>query len=388
MIGTSAFDSLRLHTYITMAHHGAMLFIDAIDPVGTLNPAVYRRIGQVFGEMEPYEKYMTGDLCSEVALLMNLDAKYDALAEPRELNQASGWNPQMDGQLGIARVLKEMRMPCTVLTGNHVERIEGKKIVFISETAKFRDEQLETIVRWVEKGGSIYLSGSADPRLAEKLLGIHVYGATKESQTYLAPTEAGKEIFGEEYSEKYPLSYDRRQILAENPENHTVLAKVSLPYTFSGYSGKFASIHSNPPGEVTEYPAMISGRYGKGRVLWSSASVERNQSDSVRQMMMRIVRYLSEPEMIKSDAPSCVEFTLFRDEERKVYYLHAVNIQDHLPAVPVGDYEVRLKLTEKITEIRHLPDEEECSFDVEKDEIVLKAKKLQMFDSWMLCYEK
>ena len=41
-------SALAQQAAIALAHNGAFLFIDAIDPVGTLNPAVYETIGPIF----------------------------------------------------------------------------------------------------------------------------------------------------------------------------------------------------------------------------------------------------------------------------------------------------------------------------------------------------
>ena len=49
---TKSLDQLRLCAFTTYAHHGAVLLIDAIDPVGTIDPRVYEKIGEVYRETE------------------------------------------------------------------------------------------------------------------------------------------------------------------------------------------------------------------------------------------------------------------------------------------------------------------------------------------------
>ena len=43
-------DTMRSSMFLTAAHHGATLMIDAIDPVGTMDERVYEQIGEVFAE--------------------------------------------------------------------------------------------------------------------------------------------------------------------------------------------------------------------------------------------------------------------------------------------------------------------------------------------------
>lgn len=246
-------EKLLLHNYLTLAHHGAVLFIDAIDPDGTLNPSVYRRIGEVFSKTIPYEKYMYGDLCSEAALVMSLDSKFDVFS-PKSKHQPPDWNhPQLKAHLGLARILKEMRMTYTVLPGGRLERLKDKKVAFLTDAAILQEEQIEELVRWVDQGGCLYLSGTTDPRLSRKLLNLQVCGYTKTVNTYMAPTGAGEEIFGAEYSARYPLACKRQQVLVKNPDNHTVLAYMALPLTDPSDTEKFVSIHSNPPGKPSEW---------------------------------------------------------------------------------------------------------------------------------------
>ena len=48
--------------YSVLANNGAFCFIDAIDPEGTLNRDFYVRMGELFQEMEKYEKYFRPQL--------------------------------------------------------------------------------------------------------------------------------------------------------------------------------------------------------------------------------------------------------------------------------------------------------------------------------------
>ncbi len=45
---TKSAEMLALHTYLALAHNGAFLFIDAIDPVGTQDEKVYKIMGDIF----------------------------------------------------------------------------------------------------------------------------------------------------------------------------------------------------------------------------------------------------------------------------------------------------------------------------------------------------
>jgi hypothetical protein len=61
-------DMLALHNYLSLAHGGAFLFIDAVDPIGTQNTEVYEKMGNIFSESKTYEAYLSGDVYQNVAI--------------------------------------------------------------------------------------------------------------------------------------------------------------------------------------------------------------------------------------------------------------------------------------------------------------------------------
>ena len=73
--------------------------------------------------------------------------------------------------------------------------------------------------------------------------------------------------------------------LVEAREDVRVLARLAFPYTVPSES-KFASIHSDPPGPVTAYPAVLECVYGKGRGIYSVAPLE-NEDYVVYQSIVR-----------------------------------------------------------------------------------------------------
>src|SRR5690606_6705663 len=62
---------LRCKAYAALADGGAFVFIDAIDPVGTLNPATYETMGRIFGETKRYEPFLGGERCQDVAVYLS-----------------------------------------------------------------------------------------------------------------------------------------------------------------------------------------------------------------------------------------------------------------------------------------------------------------------------
>ena len=72
---TKSKDVMLSSVFLTTAHHGATLVIDAIDPIGTMDKRVYERLGEVFFETMPYEKYFGGDMIEDVGIYYSLKSK-------------------------------------------------------------------------------------------------------------------------------------------------------------------------------------------------------------------------------------------------------------------------------------------------------------------------
>jgi hypothetical protein len=137
-----------------------------------------------------------------------------------------------------------------------------------------------------------------------------------------------------------------------------VLATITLPYTNPDDTSKFASIHSNPPGIKTNYPALIFGEYGRGKVLWSSAAFEKNSQKSHKRIWLNAFRLLyGDTKPIESGAPDFVQFTIFDDPDEMKIYLHVVNVQERENILHVPAFSCSLDLNRKINLVESLPDE-------------------------------
>lgn len=370
-------EALMLHAFLALAHHGATLFIDAIDPRGTLNPKVYETIGKVFAQTAPYEKYLTGRLVSDVAVYFNLESRMDARRRGEGAGRA---NPQLDAALGMARALSESNHLYTVVSSCDREKARGKKAILVSEAAFLSDGEIDFFSDYVVRGGCLYIGGNTRPELARRLLGLEFIGYTDEDFTYLAPTAEGREMFGDAYSPDYPLACREGLMKVSNPLQQQVLATVTLPYTNPGDAGRFASIHSNPPGVKTDFPAVVFGRYGKGRVVWSAAPIEKSPQRAHRDVLDRMLRrLLGCAPALSSSAPPCVEFTVFEDDEQACLYVHAVNVQEQTPVIPAGGFSVSLRTEKRVRSVSRLPEESQIGFTLENGVMTFKVERLDLF---------
>ena len=373
---TKSLDSLRTHNLLTLAHHGAMLFIDAIDPVGTLHLPVYERIGKVFQESIPYEEHLRGMLWADTAIYFQLESRMDTSATGDRPDYA---NPQLDAAVGASTALSDHRFLYTVVPSSHADKLMGKKVVILCEAAFLSEAELDRLEAYVRGGGCLYASGSTCPELLQRLLGLELTGRTDARITYIAPTPQGQGLFGE-FTADNPLAYQGPQWIAGNPMGHPALATVMLPYTNPDDPTRFAAIHSNPPGIRTDFPAIVYGPCGKGKVIWSAAAFEKNPQQAHKHVFAGLIELLYGPQRpLRTTAPAFVQFTLFADQAHHCQYLNAVSVQEHTPLLPPGDFRVQVRMDKAVRRVLLLPDESEVPFVCSDGQLDFPVENMEMF---------
>lgn len=381
-------EMLEVHTFLAMAHNGAFFFIDAIDPVGTLNPRVYETMGEIFSRSREYEPFLGGELCQDVAVYFSLDSKMDFGDNGKRVT-AAGWRvPHLDAALGAARSLREAHIPFGVISKNSLTDTSKYQVIVLPEVLFLDEEEAQALRRHVENGGGLYASGRAPLARLADLFGVEIEGQTAEDVTYMAPTDAGRGLFpGIEPA--FPLSIFRTQVKARALDSDSIAATLVLPYTDPSNGLRLASIHSNPPGVATDYASLVQRRVGNGRVAWAAAPIEAADQPPHRQVFVQIVRSLAaRPFSFAADAPPAVEITLSHQPAQKRYLISLINEQELLPPVPAHNLKVRVKLDGKTPErAALLPSQQPLSWRREGDYAEVDFPELNIFQMALLQYE-
>ncbi|MDR3336335.1 MAG: alpha-L-fucosidase [Treponema sp.] len=383
---TKSLEMMKLHAYLTYAHHGAFLVIDAIDPRGTLNENVYEMIGKVFEETMKYEPFYTGELTADIGLYFSFASKYDLRNnEPVRALIVGGEKYQhIDCILGAAKALRNAAIPYRVITDKALKRLSENKVIVLSDLTALSKEEEDALAAYVEQGGSLYISGVTPGRLVKRLLGIDLKGLTKEKITYMRPTLEGQKFFGA-YTKEYPMTIFNKQMQAENTGSNTVLAELTLPYTDPADSHRFASIHSNPPGIDASTPAVVYGEFGKGKIIWSASPFEESNQRVHKQVFTNLLTFLnSEKPLIKTGAPAQAEFTVFTDSEKNIIQLHCINIQDLSPMIYLPGFTVSVRSPLAPKSVIRLPGRDPIAFAYKDGYTEFQVDSLDIFRMYQL----
>lgn len=363
---TKTLDEMKTAVSSTMAHHGATLVIDAVDPVGTMDPRVYEQVGKLFDFQQPYEPYFEGEMVEEVGLYYGLRSRLFAD------------RPGSRCCVDASKTLIRAHIPFGVTGAFH--SLEQYKILAAPMLSEMEDKDNARLIHYVKNGGTLYLSGCGNHTLVKELTGNEYLGESETPHSYLAPAAGFEELFGG-FTAKYPLPVDGNAPLVK-PGEAEVLATLTLPYTMPGES-RFASIHSNPPGVATSYPMVTVNRYGKGWVVWSALPLERGKQEEYRRIFLNLLQYPAAPQwFFTTDASSKVELTAFRQEN--TVRLNAVSMSEGAVSEPVAPFTVRVRGAAK--SVCLLPGGEPISFTVEAGYTVFQTRTLDIFDMYELIF--
>jgi Alpha-L-fucosidase len=328
------------------AHASAFLFIDAIDPRGTVNPGVYEQIGRVFAKTKRYEGFLGGLPVEDVAIYYADDARVrpedngHALAEvTADTFSQVGTYPHVVTLSGAVRHLQHDHVPFGAITRSQLDRLTEYRVVILPDVVRMDDEEIEGLRAYVAAGGSLYASGRTsllgtdgilrpDFGLAD-VFGVHVdrtedgHGVYSRALDPLIAEAVHPESHlaygfgpGHEMSGRPPIGMPRLSL----EHSGQVLARLTLPYGYPSAGSisahDFASIHASPPWQDLDNPTIVFNRYGDGQVVYSALPIEMGSSDADQRAFSKLVRLLlGGPQTLAAEAHPDVWVTAFEQPE-------------------------------------------------------------------------
>jgi hypothetical protein len=384
---TKSNEMLKLHAYLTYAHHGAFLAIDAIDPRGTINEKFYDVLGDVFNETKKYENFFTGELSADVAVYFSLGSKMDVRNNIKMSATVRGNETyqHLACSLGAGKALRKAHIPYRVITEKKHPDIMQNKVIVLSDIAFMAENEQSDIIEYVKNGGCVYISGITAPEMVKKLINLDITGMTKEIVTYIRPDSAALDYFCEMYTERFPMTIFGKQMLARDNGSNETIARITLPYTDPQDLSVLASIHSNPPGIDTDYPSIVCGKYGKGTVIWSAAPFESSEQPVHKQVFINLInRLLSVKPMIISNAPRQIEFTVFDDSENNQKLIHCVNLQEEFPMIKLQGFNIEVRSDKPAKSVQLLPSQQMLKFENKDGYVKFTVSDIDIFQMYSI----
>jgi hypothetical protein len=406
-------DLLKLSVMMTYLHHGACLLIDAIDPAGTIDSRVYKKIGKIYREAEAFEPWLsTGEHSYDVGLYLNMFSKMNSFEKSCPVKDIKDTGqPHEDAVKGAANILRSHHVPYSVLNNWKLDLINKVKILVLPDIPFLEAPELEAVKNFIKNGGAAYISGRTVPALIEEIFGVKFEGFTNERVSYISPSDEGLGIFKGEFTKQYPLAMFEVQPKYTGKPAGKIYGAITLPYTkqkirsdfmdpSSGGDGgkqidldspdyRFASIHSNPPGILTSLPAMMMTEYGKGKVFYSTLPVERAEREQHGDIFAGIIELLmgdKDAVFSSEDAPETVECILFDDQVKKIKLLGLINVQEGFHTIPTGGFTVSVYSETAPVEVLALPDKKPVPYKYEDHHVKIRIDGLHIYKMLSIQY--
>jgi len=389
-------EQIRTEIFLTLAHNGAFFFIDAIDPVGTLDRRVYEMMGRLYGEIKRYEPFLDADkiLVQDVVAYFNFESLINPAEQGKAITADCKGIPGVGDMAGLTRTLIQGHIPFGWISDRNLKELSRHRVVLIPDFVALSEREAKALADYVDKGGNVMVfrgknllgpTADSDARdILASLLGIEYLGETPDTATYIAPTPEGKSLFPDHTSE-YPLAVNGSHTKVKVTGKARTLATIILPYRDEADPKRFSSAISNPPWQVTPLPAVVSNRFGKGAAVFVSGTLEQGKYHVQKETLLRLIRTLTGSLTVETDAPPSVEVTALYHEEKRQFTVNLINCQETLPAVPVGSRTIRLKTggtgQVKVTKI---PEGTAVPHMVEGETIVFKTGVLDTFLMYMV----
>ena len=371
-----------------IADNAAFVFIDAIDPIGTVNPRAHARMGRVFDRLGPCYQHLGGERVQDIAVYYSLESKFNLRGNDRPVGQADTSDAHTPSAMSATRWLLGHHLPVGVITRKSLARLAAFKVLVLSNVNFMDEEETAAVREWVRGGGALYASGGSSlvhsrGRLRKDFMLADVFGVSlrkadwQDREHYVAPTPAGQRYF-HDYDVKYPAFLRGYGMEVEAKPGAEVLATTTLPWPTNDPT-RFSSIHSNPPWQPGNNPELVFHQFGLGRVVYASSVLEA--VESLGDTFVKLIRLLHAPYRFEADAPAAVEVTLFHQPDRDRCVLALVNFQKELPNVPVQGIQVRLRLAPwRVRSITRQPAGQAVPFRLREGVVSFSAPRLETLE--------
>ncbi|MBQ9788739.1 MAG: beta-galactosidase trimerization domain-containing protein [Lentisphaeria bacterium] len=376
-------EELYLSGLTTLANGGAYFFIDAINPDGTLEEKFYTTLGEINAALSPFReaiKTNQAQLDAKVGIYFSIancvDRNYDGMnmvdiASAQANNMSVRKNAVLDEVLGTAAILTKLHVPYQIIT-DYEQKYSKFETIILNRATYLRTDECEKLRKFVADGGKLIVSGDSS-----------LFTPTGLSNGNFALSDVLGVEFTGKYSDSITYTGDEKILangkvpLVKALPDAQVKAKLIFPDFPVDDAENYASIHSNPPGEASEFEGVVINNYGKGKTLYIAAPIFILQQYTQQEYGKKLLKEFL-PEFIIEDEnlAASAEITCLSTSDSKVKFLCIVNNQNDLPVIPLYELKLSIKLSEKVKEVIRVSDGEKLDFEYQNGVLTLKINKI------------
>ncbi|MCC6581148.1 MAG: beta-galactosidase trimerization domain-containing protein [Phycisphaeraceae bacterium] len=381
---TKSMHELRTYSCGVLAESGAMLFIDAVNPEGTLTPAFYDMLGELYRDLAPYEPHLGGRPVEDIAIYLSGESRMSFADNGTELAKLAGGSasPHRKSVEGFSRILSRHHLPFGIITRRQLGELDRFKLVIVPNALRMDRAEADALRDYVQRGGKLlatrYTSLTetsgvrGDDFMLADVFGCHFAGDDVKYVNYLRFDDpALRQCIHPQRYLTHDLNGGLGMIRLKPRAEGEVLGRLTtMGYDEPGtiFNNRWISIHTCPPWEDTQTPALVRNAFGKGRCVYIAADIEGVHAPANDRLLLHLIRELSGDSLsFSAQTHPGVRMTVFDQPERSRYLISLLNAQEAEPVLPVPNvtFQLRPPAGKRFSRMISIPDmaEAPCRID-------------------------
>ena len=384
----------------TFAANGASVcIIDVLYAGGKLEPK-YENLKYAYDEIKAKEKYIYNkDTLPYLGIYFSQNSK-DFYGR--------GDNDKYEpGFLGGFQIAVDLHLPVDIIFDRDltIEKLKNYKILYIPNAVCMSESQIKVIEEYVSNGGNLivtYKTSLADEDGFIKnnfglsnLLGVNYI---KESDFEIGYASIPEDSIIYDESINNPLLIRRDPPLFISNLDKVVLSYLMNPVSKSNFRHSLG-ITPPDPNIVPEKPLIIYNKYGKGKVVYIGANLEKDYATFGHPYDREIVRLIiekvfEESPPIRIKAPLSVDTTFFKEDNK--YIINLINFHTNRRSetttlapkmlVPIIEelipiYDIEIKTSFKVKKAYIVPEKTELEIKNEEGASSFILPKLDLWST-------
>lgn len=300
--------ALEFECFQALAHGAGCSIGDQLHPRGRLDPTVYRRIGEVYAEVERREPWVIDtQALPEVGVITVNGAPGKAGDDSLPLSD-----------LGALYILEQEKIQFQVLDNR--SDLSPYRVVILPDSVAVDAQLAEKLRSYLKAGGKLLVSDRSalsgeDFALAEEM-GVHYAGQAPFAPDYLL---LAPELSGDIEPMAYTCELQGSRV--EAAAGARVLARSGAPY-FNRTWEHFCSHQYSPMDQDSGEPMIVE----HGNVIYIARPLFREYAVSARRVHKQVIanclkRLLSDPRVGENNLPSTAVVTVRQQQQDLILHL-------------------------------------------------------------------
>ena len=324
---------MKWEVFTYLAHGAQCTIVDKANYDGSLDPVVYHRFGEIFGEARKKREFFGHAPVQEVGLFYS--------ARSRDWYGREDTEKYMAAFSGAHKALVQAHIPFGMLMDESLtaERLNRFPVVYLPNAVILDPQQAALLTAYVERGGNLIVTG---------LTGLADQSGTLTKESVLAKLLGVRLV---DTQVEYPDNYVRLPgslagdpggfLLANIPADWPMLTWGPIAVYAADGAQAFGELitavrsqdngwskHMSPGKTVA--PAVFVNRYGKGKTILApavldAAYIQRYRMPEHRELIRNLVRYLNPAPAVLVEAPHSVETMIALDRRKNRLLVHLVS---------------------------------------------------------------